>query len=170
MHVSERINLIINHLKLNKNSFSKAIGLSNNVTIGKILNDKRSPSFDILTKIIQTYDCINSHWLLTGEGEMLNTTETTTKEKSSPEKDFVLKPIDDSLGIDPSNMTPLEYYMAIHDVQSKMIDDYDKKLEDMITNATMSIDNVNRLIKIVEKLKKENEELKAIIAKDQSAG
>lgn len=58
------------HLGLNKNSFSKAIGLSNNVTIGRIINEDREPSFDILTKIIQTYGSINANWLLTGEGEM----------------------------------------------------------------------------------------------------
>lgn len=59
-----------------------------------------------------------------------------------------MRPIDVSLGIDPSKMTPLEYYKAIHIAQSKMIDD-DKKLEDMMMNTSKSINNVNHLIKIV---------------------
>lgn len=69
--ISERIEIVIKELGLNKNSFSKAIGLGNNVTIGRIINEKRDPSFEVLQKIIQTFGhTINAKWLLTGEGEM----------------------------------------------------------------------------------------------------
>lgn len=40
----ERIKLIIEKEGLNKNSFSAAIGLNNNVTITRIINEHRSPS------------------------------------------------------------------------------------------------------------------------------
>ena len=55
---------------MNINSFSKAIGLTNNVTIGRIVNESREPSFQILNKIIQTFGNINANWLITGRGEM----------------------------------------------------------------------------------------------------
>lgn len=69
--VSKRIELIISHYKLNKNSFSKAIGMTNNVTIGRIIDDQRQPSYQVLVKIIQTFGSVNPLWLMTGEGEML---------------------------------------------------------------------------------------------------
>lgn len=68
--VSDRIKLIIKALDLNNNSFSKAIGLTNNVTIGRIVNENREPSYDVLQKIIQTFGSINANWLLTGAGNM----------------------------------------------------------------------------------------------------
>jgi len=71
LSISDRIKLIIKEFGLTKNSFSKAIGLSNNVTIGRIVNEERKPSFEILEKIIQTYGSINARWLISGEGEML---------------------------------------------------------------------------------------------------
>lgn len=70
--IGQRIELLINALGLNKNSFSKAIGLSNNVTIGRIVNQDREPSFEIIQKIIQTFGSINARWLITGEGDMFN--------------------------------------------------------------------------------------------------
>lgn len=69
--ISDRIEGIMKELGYNKNSFSKAIGLGNNVTIGRIINEKRDPSYEVLQKIIQTFGhTINARWLVTGEGEM----------------------------------------------------------------------------------------------------
>lgn len=61
----------MNEMGYNKNSFSKAIGLGNNVTIGRIINEKRDPSYEVLQRIIQTFGhAINAKWLVTGEGQM----------------------------------------------------------------------------------------------------
>ncbi|MEI6899314.1 MAG: helix-turn-helix transcriptional regulator [Bacteroidota bacterium] len=58
---------------MNPTSFSKAIGIPNNVTIGRIINGNTNPRFDILEKIVLQYgSIINAHWLITGEGEMLS--------------------------------------------------------------------------------------------------
>lgn len=60
MNVNQRIKYIIDELGYNKNSFSKALGLSNNVTIGNIVSNRgNKPSFDILEKILQKFDSIN---------------------------------------------------------------------------------------------------------------
>jgi plasmid maintenance system antidote protein VapI len=84
--ISFRFSLIISKLGLTKNSFSKAIGLTNNVTIGRIINENRQPSYEILEKTIQTFGSINANWLLTGEGEMF--LENVKKE----EKEEFVKP------------------------------------------------------------------------------
>jgi len=68
--ISERIKFIISELGYNINSFSKLINISNNVTIGRIVNENRNPSYDVLAKIIRTLGSLNARWLITGEGEM----------------------------------------------------------------------------------------------------
>ena len=69
--ISQRIEKLIKVLGHNKNSFSKAIGLGNNVTIGRIINENRDPSFEVLQKIMHTFgEQISAKWLLTGEGRM----------------------------------------------------------------------------------------------------
>lgn len=72
---------------LNKNSFSKAIGISNNVTITRIINEKRSPSKSTCEKIVAAFPKYNLTWLLTGEGNML--TDITSLNEAS----FIDKPI-----------------------------------------------------------------------------
>ena len=67
--------MLINHLGYNNSSFSKAIGLDNNVTIGRIINENRKPSFEVLSSIALTFGNINTKWLLTGEGEMVQNIE-----------------------------------------------------------------------------------------------
>lgn len=70
--VSERIEALIESLDMNQNSFSKALGYTNNnVTIGRIIADRsKKPSFDTLEKILKTFPQINPAWLLTGSGPM----------------------------------------------------------------------------------------------------
>lgn len=76
MEAWERIQKIIDEEGLNKNSFSKAIGISNNVTITRIINEKRSPSKSTCEKIVLAFPKYNIKWLLTGEGEMINQSPT----------------------------------------------------------------------------------------------
>jgi hypothetical protein len=70
--INLRIAKIIEHYGLNKNSFSKRIGIDNNVTIGNIVGGRlNKPSFEVLEKIMLLFDSINAEWLITGKGEML---------------------------------------------------------------------------------------------------
>lgn len=87
MKAWERIQKIMDEEGLNKNSFSKAIGISNNVTITRIINEKRSPSKSTCEKIVAAFPKYNLTWLLTGEGNML--TDITSLNEAS----FIDKPI-----------------------------------------------------------------------------
>lgn len=90
------------YLGMNKNSLSKAIGLTNNVTIGRIINEEREPSFEILKKIIQTFGSVNATWLLTGEGKMILDThqESITNKNLVPSKEGIpLLPIEAFAGL-----------------------------------------------------------------------
>ena len=75
----ERIQYVINNEGLNKNSFSKAIGLNNNVTITRIINEKRNPSRNTCKKIVERFPKYNMGWLLTGEGDSLTSTYSNNK-------------------------------------------------------------------------------------------
>ena len=71
--IGERIALLIKELGLNKNSFSREIGLKNNSTITNIINNpKRSPSYDVMLRILSKYHQLNVRWLIAGQGQMFS--------------------------------------------------------------------------------------------------
>ncbi len=85
-NINSRISDIIAYFGLNTTSFSAKIGLSNNVTIGNIVGGRLSkPSFDIIEKILLSFDSINVEWLILGKGEMLK------KEKSEQDINYLLQ-------------------------------------------------------------------------------
>lgn len=71
MEAWERVEFIMNKEGLNKNSFSKAINLSNNVTITRILNEKRKPSNSTIDKILKAFPKYSRKWLTEGVGDPL---------------------------------------------------------------------------------------------------
>lgn len=92
MLINERLKLLINELGLNNNSFAKTIGVNPVVTFNVIEGRKSKPSFELLEKIIFTFDNINLYWLLKGEGEMFKTDKPPTRQDNQdrtkiPEKD-----------------------------------------------------------------------------------
>lgn len=68
----ERVQLVMTETGHNKNSFSKIIGLKNNVTITRIINEKRNPSRSTVEKIITRFPRYNFEWLYRGRGEIYN--------------------------------------------------------------------------------------------------
>lgn len=88
MEVWKRVEFIIEKEGLNKNSFSKAIGISNNVTITRIINEHRTPSRATCEKIVSAFPAYNLEWLLTGEGNMLTDAPSQTYHSNA-------RPVDD---------------------------------------------------------------------------
>ena len=70
MTINERIGLLINELKLNNNSFSGKIGL-NPTVIHNIIKGRNNPSYEVLTKILLSFENVNADWLLLEKGSML---------------------------------------------------------------------------------------------------
>lgn len=75
MSVKERIVRFIEIKKISVNRFEKEVGLSN----GYIKNLKSQPREAVIGKITQTFPELNRVWLLTGEGQMLNTSDVVPK-------------------------------------------------------------------------------------------
>ena len=88
MEAWKRVEFIIEKEGLNKNSFSKAIGISNNVTITRIINEHRTPSRATCEKIVSAFTAYNLEWLLTGEGNMLTDAPSQTYHSNA-------RPVDD---------------------------------------------------------------------------
>ena len=66
----ERVQYVMDKEGFNKNSFSEAIGINNNVTITRLINEKRNPSRATCQKIINRFPKYNLEWLYTGTGEI----------------------------------------------------------------------------------------------------
>ncbi len=84
MEAWNRVKIVMEYFEMNKNSFSKEVGLSSNVTIGRILNEKRKPSTTTLKKITNRFKTVSLEWLKTGKGEMI-------QENPNPSEIFLLK-------------------------------------------------------------------------------
>lgn len=82
----ERIQYIMESEGYNKNSFSTAIGITNNVTITRIINEKRNPSRATCQKIINRFPQYNFEWLHSGTGEMIIENQTVSIEAKKEEK------------------------------------------------------------------------------------
>lgn len=74
MEPKERMELLLQYANLNAAAFAAHIGAKTKQCIYEILKGRtRSISSDLRSKIAYCYPEINEYWLLTGKGEMLNT-------------------------------------------------------------------------------------------------
>ncbi len=89
MTINNRIELIINSLKLNNNSFSLRIGV-NSTVIHNIVKGRNAPSYDVLQKILSSFDNISADWLIMEKGEMINTNKRLEYAKSSTDSNVSL--------------------------------------------------------------------------------
>jgi transcriptional regulator with XRE-family HTH domain len=81
MTINNRIELIINSLELNNNSFSMRIGV-NSTVIHNIVKGRNAPSYDVLQKILSSFDNISADWLITEKGEMVSNNKRIDYSKS----------------------------------------------------------------------------------------
>lgn len=70
MSEKQRIEKIILLKGLTSGDFAKEIGVQTS-TLSHILNERNRPSLDVMRKILNRYQNINSDWLILGQGEML---------------------------------------------------------------------------------------------------
>ena len=113
MKISDRIALFAKYKNMSIRSLEQTIGASNGL-ISKAISKNTDISSQWVTNILIAYPEINSTWLLTGEGEMINNIETQRKilQKSMSE------PMDlDFFGLNKKKLTALikvgdKYYSA----------------------------------------------------------
>lgn len=84
MTINERLSLLIKALGLNNNSFAKRLDVNPAVTFNIIEGRRTKPSYDLLEKIVFTFDNINLYWLIKGEGDMFRQNLTPLKPAENP--------------------------------------------------------------------------------------
>ncbi|MBS4012359.1 MAG: helix-turn-helix transcriptional regulator [Bacteroidetes bacterium] len=91
IEINKRIEVLIQNLGLNINSFSKKIGIQNNVTIGNIIKGRQSPGYTTIMMILKTFPNLNTDWLIKGEGNMFNDNATEESVSMVHEKEIQYK-------------------------------------------------------------------------------
>lgn len=70
----ERIAYFVDKKGISLNKFSQQLGVSNSY-FSKMIKNRASVGSDIIENILRLYPELNTNWLLTGDGEMLNSAE-----------------------------------------------------------------------------------------------
>lgn len=68
--INTRIMQIMREKKLNKNSLSKILGISQ-PALKKIEDNNNAPSFKLLFEILSNFEDVSPEWLMTGKGNMI---------------------------------------------------------------------------------------------------
>lgn len=83
--IVERIKEFIDYKGISVAAFERSIGMSN-ASFGKSLKNKGAIGTDKLENILSKYSDISPLWLLTGEGEMLQTSTSSAHETLCPDE------------------------------------------------------------------------------------
>lgn len=77
MEIIERIQQIIDHENLNISSFAKKIGVVDQTIRGIVIQKRNKPGYDLIVKILQTFNWVNPEWLILGKGEIQRANKDT---------------------------------------------------------------------------------------------
>lgn len=110
--LKERLLYFIDYKKITVQSFERTVGLSN-ASVAKMGNNTRRSTID---KISNMFPELNTNWLLTGEGEMLN---RSTSESSVLPLDPILPTSDEQdVSLEPLQVPfPRSHYQPIYDIR-----------------------------------------------------
>ena len=82
--MKERLKMIISYLGTNTNAFARSVETSQQTLDNYIKG--RTPSLEVIEKIVKKYPKIDCNWLITGEGEMLKNNIQNIENKHITEK------------------------------------------------------------------------------------
>lgn len=135
-NINDRIMMLINHLRMNKNSFSIKIGLTNGTIIGNIISGRlNKPSYHVIYKILKSFDNINGDWLITGRGQMLN--------KKEYKNELAPVIIEESKGFYESKMNHDREIIVMQRLRIESLDKAIKAQEELINELRRQLPNVN---------------------------
>ena len=121
---AQRIDLLINALNLNINSFSKECGYPTSATIWRLINEGAKPSNPTLNKICNRFPQVNREWLMTGYGSMFTTQEnddlTVTAKQVIDKLENEVKDLKNELKFIRASLLGIEMFHGI-DIKTKSI-------------------------------------------------
>lgn len=121
MDIIERLQKIIEHENLSVSAFARKIGVVDQTIRGIVVQKRNKPSFDMLVKIIQTFDWLSAEWLIMGKGSMEKTKPTEKTDDSQQLIEFMkyLREKDEKIELLIKEMTELK---AKYDIVSKKLE------------------------------------------------
>lgn len=144
--INDRISALIDNLGVTPNRFSESISV-NPTVIHNIIKGRRSkPSFEVLQKIISTYDEVNAEWLLRGSGKLWRKKGKRINTSSDAIENKVMELIK---GIKREYPKLIEVY-ELHELVEKLIVENNSQKEKMIKLH----ERQDEIIKTLMKLKK----------------
>lgn len=71
MDINERIYQIIQKEGVTVSAFARKVGVGDQTIRGIVVQKRNKPGFELMQKIIQTFDWLDLDWFMTGKGEMV---------------------------------------------------------------------------------------------------
>lgn len=109
--MKDRIVTFIESEGITPAEFADQIGIQRS-SLSHVLNGRNNPGFSFIQKILTTYPKINSRWLITGDGNMLNDNEQSKPIKAHQRDLFDSKP--ESKTVHPPTIEKKEEIQSIH--------------------------------------------------------
>lgn len=142
-----RIRKIIEQKGLNSSYFAEQIGSSRSV-ITHILNGRNKPSWDILKKILEKYDDINTEWLLFGKEPMFKSERSMIKPERTIIQPFLFdipESEEPKIEINQVEDTPSAEYRKENEVKPEEKIDNHSDIEEIIQIKT----ETKKIVKIM---------------------
>lgn len=73
MDIIERLQKVIEYEGLTVSSFARRIGVGDQTVRGIVVQKRNKPGYDLIYRIVQTFEWLSIEWLITGNGEMVKT-------------------------------------------------------------------------------------------------
>lgn len=153
MAINDRISNLIYALEMNPNSFADTIGVKGTVIYNIIKGRRSKPSYDLLQKIVLTYNSINSNWLLQGEGNIWKDEQDETPkldkhyEGMDKRVTSLISSLKEGIGEDPAmeELSELVHLLLVENMNQKekiagLYRKYDKILEVVRDKLILDLD------------------------------
>lgn len=127
----DRLNEIVKKKSMNRSQFCREIGF-NAVYGAGILGNHKKLNVLFLAKLVERYPEVNLNWVLTGEGEMLNT------ESVPPSPDSSTTP-DDSVSLESIGQLLKDTLSQLEQQQGVMISHLEKKNTEIVAHLKHTI-------------------------------
>lgn len=130
--LNERISKIIEYSKLSSSEFADEIDVQRS-SISHITSGRNKPSLDFLIKVKDKFPELQWDWIIKGEGEMFENTQTETTENVNPKKAIALPDLfslidDENFGVTESEdriqkEVPREFKISESDKEKEILSD-----------------------------------------------
>lgn len=146
MEIKERIAKIMQKEGMNAGQFAAEIGIQSS-TLSHILKGRNNPSLDVIKKILNRFENINSDWLILGVGPMYRIAKQSNAPSLFDEEEIEnFKPISTTLNYEEENLN-------VNSLPHKTKSELDKSsLNKSFATSEQISSNIQKIEKSVKKI------------------